>query len=221
MKHLVSKLSLCLLLLSLCSSPAWANCPDGSGTPASAEARLKAEQAFQELKQQGVPAWGSKQPLDKLIDNIAYVSTDFDILPHDEKIQLLETLTQIGVDGILTQDGRLLAYFYDMCTGWMYTLTEYQRYQLSFYGRGLPHQERFPLSKSLEKQVQRRFWSLFGYDKAGEYWISWVPEVGHFEVMLPKEDLPKLDAFWKVAPKGYDYYVIDSNGDFMRRVIHL
>lgn len=215
MKHFVSKLSICLLTFSLYSSPVWANCPDGSGAPADAETRAKAEQAFQQLKQQGLPEWGSKQPLDKLVDNKATVSSEFDSLPHDEKIKLLDTLTKMGVDGILTQDGRLLAYFYDMCTGWMYTLTEYQRYQLSFYGRELPHQERYPLSKSIQKQVQKRFWSLVGYDKAGEYWISWVAEAGHFEVMLPQDQLQKLERFWKLSAKGHHYRVIDTNGDFL------
>jgi hypothetical protein len=67
------------------------------------------------------------------------------------------------------------------------------------------------MSRWQQEEIKKLFWSTVGYDLAGDYWIAWVPESGHFEINVPHLNHdPVLNKFWAVAPNYYRYIVIDK-----------
>ena len=115
---------------------------------------------------------------------------------------------------VYASDGRPVLMVYDTCN--TFTLfTEYDRHQMLFRLHEMPRKIKFPLSAKKENVVKRKFWEIAGYKNEGDYWISWVPELGYFEIDIPsaKELNGKfMTRFKKIAPKGYKYVVLDSTG---------
>ena len=58
-----------------------------------------------------------------------------------------------------------------------------------------------------------------GYDKANQgWWISWVPEIGRFEINVANRDeLSQLNSFWAIAPNQYSYQVLLKDGTFIHQ----
>ena len=182
------------------------------GTPSKEEVE-KWTQTFAERKRQKHFAWGTVQPYGEVIGNSMLLTPAFSKLNATQKLQVLATLP--GDFMIFTSDWQLLYYYYDFCTGAFNLLTEYSRHQLSYMGRGTPDIVNFPLTAYQQKKVIDRFWSRIGYAQEGEYWISWVPGGGYFEVMQPNASPAALAAFWPVALRGYRYRIIDKSGDLL------
>ena len=195
--------------------PAFANCPDGGAGSPDEAAIAQAEKSFAELRQQKTFPWGRVQPYGEVIGNAVTLTPAFDTLNAGQKYQVLDSLPISAGFLVFSSDWRLLWYYYDFCTGAFTLLTEYDRHRLSYMGRGMPDIVRYPLTGHQQKITVSRFWSLIGYQKAGEYWISWVPGGGYFEVMVPAAQRAKLARFWQVTPRGYRYRVIDQVGNIL------
>ncbi len=135
---------------------------------------------------------------------------------------------------VYASDGRLISALYDGCTR-MTLLTERARYSWYFnsIGRTLPvglnpealrnagnpswRQVESSISAAAERSVRLQFWNAVGYNQAAQgYWIAWVPEGRYFEINVPSGNDALQLPFWKVAPRDYNYRVIDSDGTFVR-----
>lgn len=111
---------------------------------------------------------------------------------------------------VYTHDGRLVSLPYNGCNR-ITVLTEYERSRLSFLGIKIKRVQRYPMSHWNEEEVKKLFWNAIGYDKAGQYWIAWVPEKGYFEINVPKPSHEGvLKDFWQVAPNYYRYVIVDQ-----------
>lgn len=130
---------------------------------------------------------------------------------------------------VYASDGRLISAVYDGCTREV-MFTERQRFQwytnrrpagarpVDLYNGGHPAWRRihFALAPAKEKAVRLAFWRAVGFAKADAgWWISWVPEQGHFEIDLPSaRELPSLQrAFLNQAPGTYTFVVRDQDGN--------
>ncbi|MBE9060917.1 phosphoribosylaminoimidazolesuccinocarboxamide synthase [cf. Phormidesmis sp. LEGE 11477] len=129
---------------------------------------------------------------------------------------------------IVASDGRNVLEVYDGCTTFT-LLTERDRFNLYFSryyesnrdtsqgemrNAGQPswRQVNFSITAEAEKAVRLGFWNSVGYDSQG-WWIAWVPEQGHFEVIVPRNfDYEKLQRYWLVADQRYRYVVVREDG---------
>lgn len=179
--------------------------------------------------------WEGVQPFDRLEDERIYMSPDFDTLSAEKKRHLLSLLllnygeykpllqllpaayverlerTQGAMSPyeVYTADGRLISMPYNGCNR-MTALTEQERTRLSFLGFRKTRQQRYPMSRWQQEQVKKAFWQAVGYQQANQYWISWVPETGRFEIDVPSlNHNRRLSPFWKNAPDYYRYQVVD------------
>lgn len=187
---------------------------------------------FEKLKQS---PWEKVFPFDRIEGERIYLSSQFDKLSGHQKKQVLSLLlldygefspllkllkpteeqTVRQKQGsmlpywVYTADGRVVSVPYNACNR-MTVLTEYERSRLAFLGLKVPRTQRYPMSRWQQEYVKKLFWSSVGYENAGDYWIAWVPEKGHFEVDVPSRNHNQtLEPFWNVAPNYYRYMVVD------------
>lgn len=138
---------------------------------------------------------------------------------------------------VVASDGREISSVYDGCTRFT-LLTELDRFawyynteggnpetssQGSLRNAGQPswRQVNFPMEASAESAVRLSFWNSVGYPQTYEdtgWWIAWVPEHGYFEVNVPEDfDYAKLQRYWQVANRNYDYVVVRTDGQELGR----
>ncbi len=203
------------------------------------------ERHWQKLQQQKEFPWGKAQPYGKLSRDHIALTPEFDRLTGTQKQQVLDLLhldynsnwfsllnTQeqaaalkspgIGAMSpylVFANDGRLVSYPYSGCER-LTLLTEFDRYQMRWYGRKLPpRQIQFPISPEQEKAVRLKFWEAVGYKQKDLQWIAWVPEQGYFEINVYNEAHDsyqhRLQKFWQVAPRQYQYVVLDEGGTLL------
>lgn len=179
--------------------------------------------------------WEGIQPFDRLDGKKIYLTPAFDRLEAEKKKHLLSLLLlnygeykpllqllpmayaeRLERSGgtmspyeVYTADGRMISMPYNGCNR-MTALTEYERSRLSFLGFRPSRSLRYPMSRWQQEQVKKAFWQTVGYQHAGDYWISWVPETGRFEIDVPSLNHNRqLKSFWKQAPAYYRYMVVD------------
>lgn len=241
-KNLVG-LSLTLIISILISKQAKANCAD---SVASLEVSQPAiQRIWQQLQQRKDYPWGKVRPYQKLAGYRITLSPEFDTLSGSQKSQVLELLNldynnnnyfkfltpeeqekalkgitpgigAIPPHQVFTSDDRLLSIPYDGCTR-LQLLTEYNRYQISFYGREkLTRINRFPLAANQEAAIKKLFWNTVGYRQNDLQWIAWVPETGYFEINVfnnaKNRYQQRLQRFWNIAPRQYRYIVVAEDG---------
>lgn len=189
---------------------------------------------FDKLKAQ---KWEGVEAFDRINYQKIYMRPAFDNLKADAKRRVLSLLlldygeyTQLlplldkkdlkSVSGsmfpyaVYTADGRVLSAAYNPCNR-LITLTEYERSRLPFLGVNVQRVQRFPLAPDTQEDIEKRFWKAIGYDKAGDYWIEWVPEKGYFEIDVPSRNHNALlKDFWQNVPKAYRYLVVDRGTPF-------
>ncbi|MEO1295363.1 MAG: hypothetical protein AAFW75_06080 [Cyanobacteria bacterium J06636_16] len=135
---------------------------------------------------------------------------------------------------VAAHDDRMLYRAYNACRP-MRLLTERDRYSYYFFSRFPRHPEtdeaasyedlrnagqpfwrdvQFPLAVADERSLRLSFWEAVGYDKANQgWWIAWVPEQGHFEIVVSEDYSPAdLQRFWQVASDEYSYVVMTTGG---------
>lgn len=188
--------------------------------------------------------WEGGHPFGHIDGARIYMSHDFDALAENRKRQLLslllldygayrpllswlspETRAQIARSGgampayeVYSADGRLISMPYNGCHR-MTFLTEYERARSGFLGVRYKRIQRFPMSAWQQEQIKKLFWDQIGYKRAGDFWIAWVPESGHFEIDVPDERFARvLDAFWLIAPAYYRYVVVARGRRLYTRV---
>lgn len=179
--------------------------------------------------------WEGVKPFGRLEGQRIYMSPAFDRLDSQQKknvlslllldygeykplIQLMpsrnrQRLARLGGAmspyQVYTHDGRLVSIPYNGCKR-MTLLTEYERSKMGFLGLNQPRVQRYPMSRWQEEQVKKIFWQQVGYQRAGDYWIAWVPESGHFEIDVPSLNHGQvLQGFLRSAPRFYRYVVVD------------
>ena len=138
---------------------------------------------------------------------------------------------------IVASDGREISSVYDGCTRFT-LLTELDRFEWYYNTEGSNpetssegplrnagqpswRQVNFPIEASVEKSVRLGFWNsvcyVMDYTDYG-WWIAWVPEHGYFEVNVPKNfDYSRLQRYWEVADRDYDYVVVRADGEELGR----
>ncbi len=235
-------LPLTLIISILITKQAEANCAD---SVASLEVSQPAiQRIWQQLQQRKNYPWGKVRPYQKLAGYNITLSPEFDTLSGSQKSEVLNLLRldynnnyfefltpeeqekalkgitpgigAIPPHQVFTSDDRLISTTYDGCTR-LYLFTEYNRYQLSFYGRGkLTRINRFPLDDKQEKTIKKLFWNTVGYRQNDLQWIAWVPETGYFEINVfnnaKNRYQQRLQRFWNVAPRQYRYVVVAEDG---------
>lgn len=191
------------------------------------------EQYLAKLRKQD---WEGIQPFGSLEGERIYLTPAFEQLKFRQKKQVLELLLlgygeyrplmqlmtpesrrRLRESGgtmlpytVYTSDGRVVSVPYNGCNR-MLVLTEYERSRLGFLGIHLQRQQRYPMSRWQQEQIKKLFWNTVGYELAGDYWIAWVPESGHFEIDVPHQNYERvLEHFWKVAPTYYRYIVMEN-----------
>lgn len=185
---------------------------------------------FQKLQS---TAWEGVYPFDRMQGQAIYLSEDFDTLNARQKRHVLSLLLldygayqpflsllnpqqrrQISSQQgsmlpytVYAADGRVVSLAYNACNR-LTLLTEYERSRLSFLGVESERTQRYPMSRWQQEEVKKVFWNTLGYDKAGSYWLAWVPEQGYFEINVPDAEHKALQAFWSKAPNYYRYLVV-------------
>ncbi|MEZ0373235.1 MAG: hypothetical protein ACAI44_29355 [Candidatus Sericytochromatia bacterium] len=182
--------------------------------------------------------WEGVQPFDRLEGKRIYLSPAFERLSARQKKHVLSLLLldygdykpllqllpsrqrhEIALSGgamvpyeVYSSDGRLVSLPYNGCNR-LTMLTEYERARIGFLGvASLNHGrvQRYPMSRWQQERIKKLFWQSVGYQRAGEYWIAWVPESGHFEIDVPSLNHGQvLRPFWQSAPSYYRYVVVD------------
>lgn len=188
--------------------------------------------------------WDGGHPFSHIDGKRIYMSRDFDTLAAAQKKQLLSLLLldygeykplmqylpaplrdSVTSSGgaipsfeVYSWDGRLVSLPYNGCNR-MTLLTEYERSRIGFLGVNHPRVQRFPMSLWQQDQIKKLFWQSIGYGRAGDFWIAWVPESGHFEIDVPSSTHTRvLEAFWQNAPSYYRYVVVDKGQQLFARV---
>ncbi len=186
-------------------------------------------QYFAKLKAQ---KWEGIVAFDRLQNQKIYMTPRFDklqaeakkrilgllLLDYGEYVQLLPLLPEGDrrtLQGsmlpytVYAADGRVLSAAYNPCNR-LTTLTEYERSRLPFLGINIQRVQRFPMGAALQARTKKLFWSILGYEQAGDYWIEWVPEKGFFEIDVPSRNHNQyLETFWESMPTAYRYLVVD------------
>lgn len=178
-------------------------------------------------------AWEGVYPFDRMEGQAIYLSEDFDSLNARQKRHVLSLLLldygayqpflsllspqqrqQISRQQgsmlpytVYAADGRVVSLAYNACNR-LTLLTEYERSRLGFLGVESERTQRYPMSRWQQEEVKKVFWNTLGYDKAGAYWLAWVPEQGYFEINVPDLGHKALLDFWPKAPNYYRYLVV-------------
>lgn len=151
-----------------------------------------------------------KQILDLLLLGYGEYKPLMNLMNSDQRRRLRDAGGTMLPYSVFTSDGRVVSLPYNGCNR-MLVLTEYERSRLKFLGINPERIQRYPMSGWQQEKVKKLFWSTIGYDLAGDYWIAWVPESGHFEVNVPHNNSDRvLDHFWPLAPKYYRYIVVEN-----------
>lgn len=232
-----------LITVLVSATKAQANCADRVASLEVVQPAM--ERYWQQLQQQTEFPWGKAQPYGKLSGDRITLTPAFDRFTGAQKQQVLDLLrldynlnwfsllnpqeqaaalknSGIGAMSpylVFASDGRIVSYPYSGCDR-LTLLTEFDRYQMRWYGRELPpRQIRFPISPEQEKAVRLKFWEAVGYNQKDLQWIAWVPEQGYFEINVHNEARDRyqrrLQKFWQVAPRHYRYVVLDENGTLL------
>jgi len=181
-------------------------------------------------------SWEGIQPFGRLENDAIYLTPEFESLTASQKRHILSLLlleygdykalltlmsAEVRRQLLLNQgamlpyivysaDGRVISIPYNACNR-LTVLTEYERSRLGFLGIQVTRSQRYPMSRWQQEQVKKLFWNALGYDRAGDYWIAWVPERGYFEVNVPATGHQELlSRFWAVAPNYYRYVVVEQ-----------
>jgi hypothetical protein len=189
---------------------------------------------FKKLRQ---ARWEGIQPFDHIEGQRIYLTSAFDRLSAPQKkhilslllleygeykplVKLLPSVNRLRLERsggtmspyeVYTADGRLVSLPYNACNR-MTLLTEHDRSRLASLGFRSKRVQRYPMSRWQQERVKKLFWQAIGYERAGDYWISWVPEIGRFEIDVPSlNHNTVLDDFWQVAPDYYRYVVLDRS----------
>ena len=151
-----------------------------------------------------------RQILDLLLLNYGEYKPLMKLMSSENRRRIRESEGSMLPFEVYTHDGRLVSLPYNGCNR-IIVLTEYERSRLGFLGIEVQRVQRYPMSRWNEEYVKKLFWNAIGYEKAGKYWIAWVPEKGHFEIDVPQSNHEAvLKAFWPVAPDYYRYVIIDK-----------
>lgn len=241
---LLNSLLLTITTVLVLATKVQANCADSVASLELVQPAM--ERYWQQLQQQTQFPWGKLQPYGKLSGDRITLTPKFDRFTGTQKQQVLDSLrldynsnwfsllnsqeqaaalknSGIGAMSpylVFASDGRIVSYPYSGCDR-LTLLTEFNRYQMRWYGRELPpRQIRFPISPEQEKAVQIKFWQAVGYNQKDLQWLAWVPEQGYFEINVYNEARDRyqrrLQKFWQVAPKQYRYVILDENGTLLQ-----
>jgi hypothetical protein len=241
---LLNSLLLTITTVLVLTTKVQANCADSVASLELVQPAM--ERYWQQLQQQTQFPWGKIQPYGNLSGDHIALTPEFARLSGTQKQQVLDLLRldynsnwfsllnsqeqaaalknpKIGAMSpylVFASDGRIVSYPYSGCDR-LTLLTEFNRYQMHWYGRELPpRQIRFPISPEQEKVVQIKFWQAVGYNQKDLQWLAWVPEQGYFEINIYNEARDRyqrrLRKFWQVAPKQYRYVILDENGTLLQ-----
>lgn len=233
-----SRILLAALALGLAGAPALANCTEPVLEMAIARPALDAVWAG--LSRQYAFPWGGAHVWGKVQGDRIELALPYDRLTAKHKRLALDMLKLGGTpasiykpspyDQLVSQspmtpfsvyayDGRLVSMPYDGCTR-LYFFTEYDRARLRSMQRTLPPRKmRFPLPEATNTWVTRVFWETVGRRQTDILHMTWVPEAGHYEIVVSMEARlryrNRLEPFWWQAPLDLHYVVLDADGEWL------
>ena len=233
-----SRLLLATLLGGLAAAPAIANC--NAPVVALVTARPALDAVWGELSRRRAYPWGGAFVWGQVTGDRIEMALPFERLTAKHKRQALDMLRLGGTPAsiykptaydrlvsvtpvtpylVFAHDGRLVSMPYDGCTR-LYFFTEYDRLRLRWQGRTLPPRKmRFPLNEATNAWVTRVFWETVGRKQSDILHMTWVPEAGHYEIVVSMEARwryrNRLEPFWWQAPLDLHYVVLDADGEWL------
>ena len=233
-----ARLLLAALVLGLAAAPALATC--NAPILAMPVARPALDAVWNGLARQYAFPWGGAHPWGRIVGDRVEMSLAYDRLSAKHKRQALDMLKLGGTPAVIykptpyddlvhqapmspfsvyAHDGRIASMPYDGCTR-LYFFTEYDRARLRAQQRTLPPRKmRFQLPEAVNAGVTKLFWDTVGRRQTDFLHMSWVPEAGHFEIVVSMEARVRfrnrLAAFWWQAPLDLRYVVLDADGEWL------
>lgn len=139
-----------------------------------------------------------------------HLPTGYDELTQAERMTPFE---------VFAHDGRVLSLPYDGCTR-AYFFTEWDRQRMRWTTRTPPARKmRFPLPDAIQQEVSTLFWSIVGRRQPDVVNFAWIPESGHYEIVVSKEARwryrNRVGYFWLQAPWDLHYVVLDTDGAWL------
>lgn len=237
-RSLAPRLLLPALLAAFLAGPAAAACNDPVMEMAVARPALEA--VWGALSRQTQFPWGGAHVWGRIVGDRVEMALPYDRLTAKHKRAALDMLklggtpagiykptaydelvhrTPVSPYSVYAHDGRIVSLPYDGCTR-LYFFTEYDRARLRSQQRTQPPRKmRFPLPDATNTWVTNVFWTTVGRRQTDVLHFTWVPEAGHFEIVISMEARiryrSRLEAFWWQAPLDLRYVVLDADGEWL------
>ncbi|GAB4230603.1 MAG: hypothetical protein Kow00121_59350 [Elainellaceae cyanobacterium] len=223
------------LPLIVLTPSAQANCANELDASTMTELRANVRYQWQALQEQTTYPWGTARVYDTLVGDRITLTSAFDQLSGIQKQEALSALKLFGTSyRVYDSSGRLVSVQNDGCTRFT-LLTERDRFRWyhnhaasslpagttleALRNAGTPDWRivNYSISPEREQAVRLRFWNAIGFEQeANDWWISWVPELGYFEINVPPNyPFSILERFFQIAHPQYRYVIVTTDGTIL------